>query len=384
MDVTYLDNNATTQPAPEVVAVMMRCLTETWGNPSSAHRFGQLARRSLDEARQHVAALVNVTDREITFTSGGSEASNTAIRGLLIARNPRRKIVTTVVEHPATRETALQYGREGYEVAQIGVNELGQIDLDALFAAIDDNTALVSIMWANNETGTIFPMEQIAAHCKSKRVPIHVDLTQCVGKVPIDLQAMPIDAASFAAHKFHGPKGVGALYVRKGMRLRSFIMGGPQENSKRGGTENMPGIVGLGEAARLAKIHLPELSGRVAQLRDRLESTILEQIHDTRVNGDRAARLPNTSNISFKHLAAEPIVMSLSEQNICVSAGSACSSGSLEPSMVIRAMGIEEKWTGAIRFSLSRFTTDAEVDRLLGVLPGAIERLRKVMPVAVG
>lgn len=382
MDFTYLDNNATTQPAPEVVAVMTRCLAETWGNPSSAHRFGQLARRSLEEARSHVAALVNVTDREITFTSGGSEASNTAIRGLLIARNPRRKIVTTVVEHPATRETAAQFGREGYEVVSVGVDSVGQVDLDALFAAIDDNTALVSIMWANNETGTIFPMEKIAAYAKSKRVPIHVDLTQCVGKIPIDLQAMPIDAASFAAHKFHGPKGVGALYVRKGMRLRSFIMGGPQESSKRGGTENMPGIVGLGEAARLAKIHLPELSGRVAQLRDRLEANVLERISDTRVNGDRGARLPNTSNISFLHLAAEPIVMALSEQNICVSAGSACSSGSLEPSMVIRAMGIEEKWTGAIRFSLGRYTTDAEVDRVLSVLPGVIEKLRKVMPVA--
>ena len=382
MELTYLDNNATTQPAPEVVALMTRCLTEAWGNPSSAHRWGQLARRSLEEARANVAALVNVTDREITFTSGGSEATNTAIRGLILARTPRRKIVTTKVEHPATKESAAQYGREGYEVVECNVDSVGQVDLDQLFAAIDDNTSLVSIMWANNETGTLFPMEKIAAYCKSKKVPIHVDLTQCVGKIPIDLAAMPIDCASFAAHKFHGPKGVGALYVRKGMRLRSFVMGGPQENSKRGGTENMPGIVGLGEAARLAKLHMPEMSGRVAQLRDRLEANVLERISDTRVNGDRGARLPNTTNISFLHLAAEPIVMTLSEQNICVSAGSACSSGSLEPSAVIRAMGIEEKWTGAVRFSLSRFTTDAEVDRCLAVLPGVIEKLRKVMPVA--
>lgn len=381
MDLTYLDSNATTQPAPEVIAKMMQCLTDGWGNPSSAHRFGQEARRSIDEARANVAALVNCTDRELTFMSGGSEAINTSIRGLLLARTPRRKIITSATEHSATKESSGQYAREGYEVVEIGVDHSGQLDMDAYLAALDDNTALVTMLWANNETGTIFPMEKIAAAAKAKKIPIHVDLTQCLGKIPVDLAAMPIDCASFAAHKFHGPKGVGALYTRKGMRLRSLVMGGPQENSKRGGTENVPGIVGMGEAARLAKVGLPEMSGRVMRLRDRLEANILERVADTRVNGDRDHRLPNTTNISFARLASEPILLLLSEHGVCASAGSACSSGSLEPSHVIRAMGIEETWTGAIRFSLSRYTTDAEVDRCIAVLPGLIEKLRKVMPV---
>ena len=381
MDLTYLDSNATTQPAPEVIAKMMQCLSDGWGNPSSAHRFGQEARRSIDEARAHVAALVNCTDRELTFMSGGSEAINTSIRGLLLARTPRRKIITSSTEHSATKESSGQYAREGYEVVEIGVDKNGQLDFDAYLAALDDNTALVTMLWANNETGTIFPMEKIAAAAKAKKIPIHVDLTQCLGKIPVDLVAMPIDAASFAAHKFHGPKGVGALYTRKGMRLRSLVMGGPQENSKRGGTENVPGIVGMGEAARLAKENLPLMAGRVMQLRDRLEANILERVADTRVNGDRTSRLPNTTNISFARLASEPILLLLSEHGVAASAGSACSSGSLEPSHVIRAMGIEEAWTGAIRFSLSRFTTEKEVDRCLEVLPGAIEKLRKVLPV---
>jgi cysteine desulfurase len=381
MDLSYLDSNATTRPAPEVVSKMTQYLTDLWGNPSSAHRFGQEARKGIDEARQQLAALLNCSDRELTFMSGGSEATNTSIRGLLTARTPRRKIVTSAVEHSATKETCGLLAREGYEVVEIPVDHVGQLDMGQLLSHIDDNTALITLMWANNETGTLFPIPEIAAACKAKRVPFHVDLTQCLGKMPVDLTAMPIDCATIAAHKFHGPKGVGALYTRKGMRLRSLVLGGPQENSKRGGTENVSGIVGMGEAARLAKQHLAEMT-RVAALRDRLESNILERIADTRVNGDRDHRLPNTTNISFKALASEPIVIALSEQGICVSAGSACSSGSLEPSHVIRAMGIEEVWTGAVRFSLSRMTTDAEVDRCLAVLPGVIEKLRKVLPVA--
>ena len=386
MELTYLDSNATTKPAPNVVAAMAECLSETWGNPSSAHRFGQEAKRKIDEARERVAALVNVTPREITFLSGGTEATNMAIRGLLVARTPRRKIITSKVEHSATKESCGQYAREGYEIVEVGVSATGQIDLDAFGAALDDQTALVTLMWANNETGTLFPIEQIALACKAKRVPIHVDLTQCLGKVKVDLAAVPIDAATFAAHKFHGPKGVGAIYVRKGMRLKNLVLGGPQEANKRGGTENVPGIVGMGVAAQLAKTFLDDDDGmaRVQQLRDRLEANVLERIADTRVNGDRAARLPNTTNISFARLASEPILLLLSEQGICASAGSACSSGSLEPSHVIRAMGIEEAWTGAIRFSLSRFSTDADVDRCLALLPGVIEKLRKVLPVAVG
>lgn len=381
MNLTYLDNNATTKPAPDVVAAMTECLTESWGNPSSAHRFGQEARRKIDEAREQVAALVNCTPRELTFLSGGTEATNTSIRGLLVARTPRRKIVTSKVEHSATKETCGLLGREGYEIVEIGVDRNGQLDYDEFLKHINDDTALVTMMWANNETGTLFPMEKIAAACKEKRIPIHVDLTQCLGKINVDLTAMPIDAATFAAHKFHGPKGIGALYTRKGMRLRSLVLGGPQENSKRGGTENVPGIVGMGVAAKLAKENLGLMTSHVAPLRDRLESSILSGIQETRVNGDREHRLPNTTNISFRRLAVEPILLALSEQGICASAGSACSSGSLEPSHVIRAMGTEPEWTGAIRLSLSRFTTEAEVDKCLDVLPGIIEKLRKVMPV---
>jgi cysteine desulfurase len=383
MELTYLDSNATTRPAPEVVAAMAECLSETWGNPSSAHRFGQEAKRKIDEARERVAALVNVTPREITFLSGGTEATNMAIRGLLLGRTPRRKIITSKVEHSATKESCGQYAREGYEIVEIPVGPTGQLDFDAFLNALDDQTALVTMMWANNETGTLFPMERIAAVCKEKKVPLHVDLTQCLGKIPVDLGKVHCDAATFAAHKFHGPKGIGAIYVRKGLRLRNLVLGGPQENSKRGGTENVPGIVGMGVAAKLAKEFLERGDvARVAALRDRLEANILERIEDTRVNGDRTSRLPNTTNISFKRLASEPILLLLSENGICASAGSACSSGSLEPSHVIRAMGIEEVWTGAIRFSLSRYTTDAEVDRCLAVLPGLIEKLRKVLPVA--
>lgn len=383
MELTYLDSNATTKPAPEVVAAMAECLNETWGNPSSAHRFGQEAKRKIDEARERVAALVNVTPREITFLSGGTEATNMAIRGLLLGRTPRRKIITSKVEHSATKESCGQYAREGYEIVEIPVGPTGQLDFDAFLNALDDQTALVTMMWANNETGTLFPMERVAAVCKEKKVPLHVDLTQCLGKVPVDLSKVHCDAATFAAHKFHGPKGIGAIYVRKGLRLRNLVLGGPQENSKRGGTENVPGIVGMGVAAKLAKefIDSGEIA-RVTALRDRLEANILERIEDTRVNGDRTSRLPNTTNISFKRLASEPILLLLSEHGVCASAGSACSSGSLEPSHVIRAMGIEEVWTGAIRFSLSRYTTDAEVDRCLAVLPGVIEKLRKVLPVA--
>jgi cysteine desulfurase len=371
MELTYLDNNATTRPAREVVAVMQQYLTEFWGNPSSAHRFGQSARKGVDEARGHVARLCNCGETELFFTAGGTEATNTALRGLLTARQPRRKVITSGVEHSATRETIAQMGREGIEVVEIPVDGVGQIDMHRLDAALDESVSLVSLMWANNETGTIFPIEKIAAWCYDRRVPIHVDLTQCVGKMPIDLAATRIDCASFAAHKFHGPKGVGALYTRKNMRLRPYIVGGPQERGRRGGTENVAGIVGMGEAARLAKEHLADMP-RVAA------------IDETRVNGDVAHRLPNTTNIGFARLQAEPILLLLSEQGVCASAGAACSSGSLEPSHVMRAMNVDSVYAhGAIRFSLSRYTTDAEVDRCMAVLPGVIEKLRRVMPVAV-
>jgi cysteine desulfurase len=381
MEVTYLDNNATTKPAPEVVEAMLPFLREWYGNPSSVHRFGQRARQAIDEARGRIASLVHCAESELLFTGGGTEAINTAVRGLFLARSPRRRIVTTSVEHSATRELCAQLAREGAEVVEIPVDVKGALDLDALQSALTDDAALVTIMWANNETGVIFPVERIAALCRERKVPFHCDGTQAVGKVPVDVAGTGIDAMSFASHKFHGPKGVGALFTRRGVRVRPLLIGGPQERGRRGGTENVPGIVGMGIAAELAAQALPSMS-RVSDLRDRLESGILARIDSAAVNGGTDARLPNTTNIGFARLEAEAILLLLSEQGICASAGAACSSGSLEPSHVLKSMHIDEKIAhGAVRFSLSRYTTDAEVDRALQVLPGIIAKLRAVLPV---
>jgi cysteine desulfurase len=381
MDVVYLDNNATTKPAPEVVAEMLPYLTDIYGNPSSVHRFGQRARKAIDEARGRIAKLVGSMESELLFTGGGTESINTAVRGLLAARSPRKKIVATTVEHSATRELCKQLARENYDIVEIPVDREGTLDLDRLRQSITDDVALVTIMWANNETGVLFPVEQIAAMCKEQRVPFHCDGTQAVGKIPVDVAKRGLDAMSFASHKFHGPKGVGALYLRRGVRFRPFVIGGPQERGRRGGTENVPGIIGMGKAAELALASLPQMD-RVDKQRDRLEREILVKIPDTSVNGRIDARLPNTTNIAFARLEAEAILLLLSEQNIAASAGAACSSGSLEPSHVLRAMGIDPKIAhGAIRFSLSRYTTDEEIDRALAVLPGVIDRLRAVLPV---
>jgi cysteine desulfurase len=383
-DVVYLDNNATTRPAPEVVEAMLPFLSELYGNPSSVHRFGQRARQAIDEARSRIAGLVGCADSELLFTGGGTEAINTAVRGLLAARSPRKRIVTTTVEHSATRELCQQLLKDGLvELVELPVDGGGALDLDELRAALMNDPALVTIMWANNETGVLFPVEQIAPICKAAKVPFHCDATQAIGKIPADFKAIGFDAASFASHKFHGPKGVGTLFVRRGVRFKPLLIGGPQERGRRGGTENVAGIVGMGVAAEVARRALPEVQERVASLRDRLERSILDSIPDTHVNGRTDARLPNTTNIGFARLEAEAILLLLSEQGIAASAGAACSSGSLEPSHVLRAMRIDEKIAhGAIRFSLSRYTTDAEIDRALAVLPGVIKRLREVLPVA--
>ncbi|HEX8524998.1 MAG TPA: aminotransferase class V-fold PLP-dependent enzyme [Tepidisphaeraceae bacterium] len=383
MDLIYLDNNATTQPAPEVVAEMLPYLTEFYGNPSSVHRFGQRSRQALDEARARLASLVGCADSELLFTGGGTEAVNTAIRGILATRTPRKKIVTTTVEHSATRELNQQLAKEGIQLIEIPVNQQGALDLDALESALTDDVALVTLMWANNETGVLFPIDQIAPLCKAKRIPIHCDGTQAVGKIVVDLSTIPLDAMSFAAHKFHGPKGAGALFVRRGIRFRPLLIGGPQERNRRGGTENVPAIVGMGKAAELAQQALPEMA-RVARQRDQLEREILRSIPDTQINGRTDLRLPNTTNIAFARLEAEAILLLLSEKGVCASAGAACSSGSLEPSHVLSAMHIDPKIAhGAIRFSLSRYTTDDEIARTLQVLPTIINRLRAVLPVSV-
>jgi cysteine desulfurase len=383
VDLIYLDNNATTRPADEVVAAMMPFMTQWWGNPSSVHRFGQRARQAVDEARAEVAKLIGCAESELLFTGGGTESVNTAVRGLLASRSPRKRIVTSTVEHSAARELCNALEKEGIaEIVWIGVDREGNLDLPALQNAINDDPALVSLLWANNETGVLFPVEQIAAMCREKRVPFHCDGTQAIGKIPVDVHAAGIDAMSFAGHKFHGPKGVGALFARRGLRIRPLLIGGPQERSRRGGTENVPGIVGLGKAAELAREHLPEM-GRVAAMRDRLEQTLLATVEDTYVNGSREARVPNTTNIAFAQLEAEAILLLLSERGVCASAGAACSSGSLEPSPVLKAMGIDMKIAhGAVRFSLSRYTTEAEIDQALAVIPEVIARLRSVLPVS--
>jgi cysteine desulfurase len=303
------------------------------------------------------------------------------VRGLLAARAPRKRIVTTTVEHSATRELCAQLAKEGAEIVELSVDSTGGLDLDRLATEVTDDTALVTTLWANNETGVLFPVDRMAAICKARRVPYHCDGTQVVGKMPVNVAQLGVDAMSFASHKFHGPKGVGALFARRGLRIRPLLVGGPQERARRGGTENVPGIVGMGKAAELARAALPEMS-RVAGQRDRLEREILAGIPDTHVNGRTDARLPNTTNIGFTRLEAEAILLLLSEQGVCASAGAACSSGSLEPSHVLRAMNIDPKVAhGAIRFSLSRYTTDAEIDRALEVLPRVIDRLRAVLPV---
>ncbi len=383
MRLTYLDSNATTMPAPEVVAEMTKYLTEIWSNPSSAHRFGQRARHGIDVAREQLADLVGVDANDIWFAGGGTEVVNTNIRSLLATRSNRKKIITSTVEHSATRELSSQLEREGYQIVRIPVDRNGDLDIGQLITEVDDSTALVSMMWANNETGVYFPVDQVVAICHGAGVPFHTDATQAVGKIPVDFKASGVDAATFASHKFHGPKGIGIGYAKKGTRIRPMIFGGPQERGRRGGTENVPGIVGAGVAAELAKKHLAD-SPRIATMRDRLEQSILATIPNAHVNGSRIHRVPNTTNIGFERLQSEAILLLLSEQGICASAGAACSSGSLEPSHVMRAMKVPDIIAhGAIRFSLSRYSTDEEIDHCLSVLPGVISRLREVLPVSV-
>jgi cysteine desulfurase len=381
MSLIYLDNNATTRPAPEVVEAMLPYLTEWYGNPSSVHRFGQRARQAIEESRSSLASLIGAAETELSFSGGGTETVNTAIRGLLTARAPRKRIVISSIEHSATRELCIALARDGYQVVELDVTQDGSLDLDRLRELLTDQTALVSLLWANNETGVLFPVGQIGEWCRAARVPFHCDATQAVGKISVDVKAMRVDAMTIASHKFHGPKGVAALFMRRGMRIGPLIIGGPQEHGKRGGTENVAGIVGMGKAAQLAAAALNEMP-RIATMRDRLEREILARIDQSRVNGRTDQRLPNTTNIGFARLEAEAILLLLSEMSICASAGAACSSGSLEPSHVLRGMHIPEQFAhGSIRFSLSRYTTEAEIDRTLEVLPGVISRLRAVMPV---
>lgn len=380
MSVIYLDNNATTKVDPAVVGAMLPYLSEFYGNPSSMHSFGGQVGKATKEAREQVAALLGADPAEIVFTSCGTEGNNTAIRAALAAQPDRRHIITTEVEHPAVLNVCKNLEKQGYTVTYLSVNSKGQVDLMELEAAITGNTALVSVMYANNETGVVFPIEQIGAIAKEYGAAFHVDAVQVAGKLPLNMKTSTIDLLTLSGHKLHAPKGIGALYVRRGFRFRPFLLGGHQERGRRAGTENVPGIIGMGKAAELANFELKYIE-REMRLRNRLEKSLLETIPNCEVNGDRKNRLPNTTNIGFKYIEGEAILLSLNQFGICASSGSACTSGSLEPSHVLRAMGLPYTILhGSIRFSLSRYSTDAEVDRVLEVMPGIVERLRAMSP----
>lgn len=375
----YLDNNATTPVAGEVADAMADVLRCVYGNPSSLHRVGQLAAFRVEQARQQVAALIGASPREIVFTSCGTEATNLAVRGTLSRTNTPQRIITTTVEHEATLRVCEELAADGVEVVRIGVDHDGRLDFDALKKALEKPTGLVTLMWANNETGVLFPVEDVVHMAAEHKVPVHIDAVQVAGKLPMNVGVLGAQLVSISAHKFHGPKGAGALYVRRGTRLRPQLVGGHQELDLRAGTQNVAAIVGMGVAAELATKHVSEYAGNVAPLRDRLEAGLLERVPNTSVNppgADRANRTPNTSNISFRSLEAESILLLLSENGICCSAGAACQSGTLEPSHVLQAMGVDPKLAhGAVRFSLSRLTTAAEIDAALERIPPLIARL---------
>jgi cysteine desulfurase len=375
-DWIYLDNNATTRPLDEVAAAMAPLLHDLYANPSSIHPFGQALRHCVECARAQVAALLGADSKEIIFTGSGTEAINLAIRGTLALRPNRRQVIGSTVEHSAVQKVGAQLVREGYRYEEVAVDGAGRLNLEELAARITDDTALVSLMWVNNETGVIFDMDAIATLCAARGVPLHVDAVQAVGKIPIDLRRTPVTLLSIAAHKFHGPKGIGALFVRQRTRLRPMILGGGQERDLRGGTENVPGIVGMGVAAAAMHQRDAEFLGRIQRMRDRLESGLLSDAPQARVHGAHALRVPNTTNIGFAGLASQAILMLLGERGICVSGGSACASGSLEPSHVLLAMNVPREYAhGAIRFSLSEFTTDDEIDRCLASMREVVPRL---------
>ncbi len=381
MSVIYLDNNATTRVAPEVFEVMRPLFEELYGNASSMHSFGGQLGKYIAKSREQIANLIGALPEEIVFTSCGTESDTTAIMSALEVQANKRHIVTTAVEHPAIINLCQHLEKKGYEITYLPVDEQGRLDLFELKKSLRDDTAIVSIMQANNETGTIFPLEEIAQIVKEKGILLHSDVVQSVGKVPLDMSKMPIDFLALSGHKLHAPKGIGVLYIRKGTRFRPFLRGGHQERGRRAGTENTPYIVGLGKACELAKEHGKEDYARVATLRDLLEQGICKAVSDVKVNGDIANRLPTTTNMSFGYIEGESILLMLDQYGICASSGSACTSGSLEPSHVLRAMNVPFTFAhGSIRFSLSRYTTVEEINKTLEVLPPIVERLRLMSP----
>lgn len=381
MKTVYVDNNATTQVASEVLEVMLPYFSEFYGNPSSMHFFGGQVGRKVNEAREQVADFLGADPSEIVFTSCGTESDNAAVFGTLDSYPEKRHFITSRVEHPAINNVTAHLIRKGYRVTELSVDREGRLDLDELKESMTEGTTLVSIMYANNETGVIFPVEEIGEIVKSKGIPFHTDAVQAAGKIPIHLKKSTIDMLSISGHKLHAPKGIGVLYIRKGTKFSPFMIGGHQEKGRRGGTENVPYIIGLGKACELAKNHLNEENTKVRALRDYLEKKILEKIPNTLVNGDSVNRLPNTVSVSFEYVEGESILLLLSDLGICASSGSACTSGSLEPSHVLRAMGVPFTAAhGSIRFSLSIYNTKEEMDYIIEHLPPIIQRLRDISP----
>ena len=380
----YLDHNATTPLDPLVADRMAQALRDVWGNASSVHHFGQQAKAALDEARTSVASLLSADASEIVFTAGGTEADNIAIRGAAEAMEPsgRKHLITCGLEHEAVLHTMKSMARRGWKVTLLPVDTSGIVSLDRLREAITDETALVSIMHANNEIGTVQPVADLAAIAHERGALFHTDAVQSAGKVPVDVRALGVDLLSIAAHKFYGPKGAGALWVKRGVRLLPFVTGGRQERNRRAGTENVPALVGLGVAAEIAQRKLDTEGPRLAALRDRLEAGIVSTVPGTERNGAAAPRVPNTTNVSVERVEAESLLIGLDLAGVAVSSGSACSSGTLEPSHVLKAMGYPHARTlGSIRFSLGTSNTDADIDRVIAVLPPIVEKLRSLTTV---
>ncbi len=386
--IIYFDNNATTAVDPEVFEAMKPYFCERYGNASSIHSFGGTVMAEVEKARIQVAELLGADFRdkdghasEIIFTSGGTEGDNAALAAGCAARPDRKRIVTTRVEHPAVLTTVREYERKGYEVVLIPVDKSGRLDMEAMAKEVDSDTAIVSCMWANNEIGNIYPVEEIARIAHSQGALFHTDAVQAVGKVPLSLSDSEIDFLSMSGHKIHGPKGIGVLYVRRGTRFKPLITGGHQERGRRGGTENVPGIVGLGKACEIARLGMADEVKYLSELRDYMEEKIVSAIPSSRANGDKTSRLPNTTSISFDCIEGEAILSLLDIHGICASSGSACTTGSLEPSHVLRAMGVPYNSAhGTIRFSLSKFNTREEADKLAEVLPPIIATLRSMSP----
>jgi cysteine desulfurase len=382
--IIYLDNNATTQLDPAVIEEMLPFLTEYYGNPSSGYTFGRQVRRAIDLARERVAALLGCESGEVVFTSCGTESNNAALHSALQLDPNRQHVVTTAVEHSATRRHCEMLAKHGYPVTTVGVDIDGALDLDELERAITPQTAIVSAMWANNETGVLFPVEKIAEIARRKRVLFHTDAIQTVGKIAIRLADSTINSLALSAHKLHGPKGVGALYVNKRSAFRPLVIGGSQENNRRAGTENVASIVALGKAAECAEAALAEENDRVRAMRDRFEQGLLERVPNTFVNGDIASRLPNTTNLSFIGIESNAALVMFDRHHLCCSAVSACRTGSAEASHVLRAMNIPaERMHGSMRFSFGRFNAYADVDKALEIIPAVIAKLRAMAPATV-